>query len=148
MMASTEAANVTNEASKAADIEAAIARAIPAEGVMNGVRYRVESRTWYVGGKYLGQAAPFLLCEVADVVRSTTGHYYGEYQGTRFVDGALGLRNTVDRETAMQARLIHNAGYDPAREFHGFPYPLADWGEMRIVTLGLADQPDATARAQ
>ena len=147
-MASTDAPDVVSKASKAADVEAAIQRAIPAEGVMNGVRYRVESRTWFVGGKYLGRDAPFLLCEVADVVRSTTGHYYGEWQGTRFVDGADGLRNTVDRETAMQERLIRNAGYDPAREFHGFPYPLADWGEMRIVTFGLADQPDTAARAQ
>lgn len=113
-----------------------------AEGVVNDIGYRVEIRTWYKDGKYAGAAAPFELCDTERLATLLTGDRYGEWQGTRHFDGAEIIRNAVESEVNSRIMLISNAGSPETGEITPHPIKLDDWGEYRVVTLGIQCQPE------
>ncbi|ABD72161.1 hypothetical protein Rfer_4475 (plasmid) [Rhodoferax ferrireducens T118] len=107
---------------------------LPAVGVLKGFTYRIEMRTWYVNGRYLGQASEFSLCDTAYLVELTTGHFYGDWNGTRFRDGAQSLARNLESAVELHDALRRNAGRPPDLPMTHHPIRLDNWGEYRITT--------------
>jgi hypothetical protein len=96
---------------------------------------RIERRTWYVDGKYLGDASPWIEVAPSVIGDDTTGHCYGEWQGTKFHDGHQAIAQHVAREIENRAMLRRNHPDDPVGERFCHPCRLGDWGEYRIITI-------------
>lgn len=47
---------------------------------------RIERRSWYVDGKYLGNKAEFV-ADSGETAKELTGDFYGEWVGARHIDG-------------------------------------------------------------
>lgn len=98
----------------------------------SGVTVRLERRTWYVDGKYLGEASPFLPVGVDELAAELTGDFYGEWQGRRHVDGEAVLRadleRAIDYRIAVCGRVAHHGAMTH------YPVRLSDYGEYRVVT--------------
>lgn len=101
---------------------------IQPQGVMNGIGYRIEIRTWFVGGKYLGRQSPFVLCDTVDLAERLTG----DFAGVEII------RNAVDAETSRREAMVSNGNSPATGEITPYPIKLDDWGEYRVVTLGVA----------
>lgn len=97
---------------------------------MNNILTRIEWRTWYVDGKYLGNKSPWMPADRAALAKERTGNFYGEYSGTRFHDGEKEL---VDHEKRCIELHSCNAYKEKAVMVHT-PIPRGDWGEYRFVT--------------
>lgn len=100
-----------------------------------GITARVERRTWYVDGKYLGDASPWIAVAPSVIGDETTGNFYGEWVGTRFYDGHKAIAEHIAREIENRRMLRRNHPDDPDGERHCYPCRLADWGEYRIITI-------------
>lgn len=98
---------------------------------------RVERRTWYVDGTYLGEASPFV-ADVGETAQQLTGDFYGEWSGTRYSDGAVIVQAAQER--AIESRRLLLASHPEARlgDAYDFPCKLGDWGEYRIITTAVA----------
>ncbi len=94
---------------------------------------RIERRTWYVDGKYLGDKAQFNT-DTGETAKELTGDFYGEWQGTRHFDGEEILNAHIARE--IENRRLYFTNWSDARlcEMACQPCKLGDWGEYRIVT--------------
>lgn len=94
---------------------------------------RIERRTWYVDGKYLGDKAQFN-ADTGETAKELTGDFYGEWQGTRHFDGEEILNAHIARE--IESRRLYVTNWPGARlgEMACQPCKLGDWGEYRIVT--------------
>lgn len=97
----------------------------------------IERRTWYVDGKYLGYKSPFLLDE-GQTAKDLTGHFYGDWEGTRYRDGAAIIQADLEREIGYRAMVLKNHPDSPLGEQHCHPIRLDDWGEYRVVTNAVA----------
>lgn len=97
-----------------------------------GVTARLERRTWYVDGKYLGTASPFLPVSAEELAAELTGDFYGEWQGLRHVDGEAVVRadleRAIDYRFAVCGRVAHHG------EMTHHPVRMDVWGEYRVVT--------------
>lgn len=94
---------------------------------------RVERRSWYVDGKYLGDKAEFV-ADSGQTAKELTGNFYGEWEGTRHFDGEAILSADLAREIENRRMLIMNGPDAPLGECFCYPCKLGDWGEYRIVT--------------
>lgn len=94
---------------------------------------RIERRTWYVDGNYLGDKAQFN-ADTGETAKELTGDFYGEWQGTRHFDGEEILNAHIARE--IENRRMYLTNWPGARlgEMACHPCKLGDWGEYRIVT--------------
>ncbi|MCA8197281.1 hypothetical protein [Burkholderia vietnamiensis] len=101
---------------------------------------RVERRSWYVDGKYLGNASPWIEVDPAVIGAETTGNFYGEWQGTRFHDGHKAIAEHIAREIENRAMLRRNHPEDPPGERWCHPCRLGDWGEYVIITNAVTGQ--------
>lgn len=103
---------------------------------MNGtITARIERRSWYVDGKYLGDASPWIAVAPCVIGDETTGDFYGEWQGTRFHDGHKAIAEHVARAIESRAMLRRNHPNDPSGERPDYPCRLGDWGEYRVITI-------------
>lgn len=94
---------------------------------------RIERRTWYVDGKYVGHSADFL-ADTGETARELTGDFYGEWQGTRHFDGAAIIQREMAREIDDHQLLLKNHSDLWLGERFCYPCRLGDWGEYRVVT--------------
>lgn len=104
--------------------------------------HRIEYRTWYADGRYLGDRAPWVEDTDNHVARALTGDFYGEWSGTRHFDGFAIM--AADIERAKENRRTGASNYSPNSD-SGKWYRegecidsrrcLGDWGECRIVTF-------------
>jgi hypothetical protein len=94
---------------------------------------RVERRTWYVNGKYLGSTAKFEP-DSGKTAKELTGDFYGEWQGTRHFDGESILKADMERAIENRRLLLMNHPGSLMGEVIGSPIRLGDWGEYRIVS--------------
>jgi hypothetical protein len=94
---------------------------------------RIERRTWYVDGKYLGDSSPFV-ADSGETAANLTGDFYGEWQGTRRFDGEQILREQMDREIENRRQLLANRPGSTLGESPCYPCRLSDFGEYRIIT--------------
>lgn len=94
---------------------------------------RIERRTWYVDGKYLGDKAAFVE-DSGETAKDLTGDFYGEWQGTRHFDGEAILNATINREVENRRLHLTNCPGAQLGEMLCYPCKLGDWGEYRIVT--------------
>lgn len=94
---------------------------------------RIERRTWYVDGKYLGDKSPFI-ADAGETARELTGDFYGEWKGARHFDGAAIVQ--ADMERAIEDRRMQLENHPGAMlgDAFGYPIRLGDWGEYRIIT--------------
>jgi hypothetical protein len=102
---------------------------------------RIERRTWYVNGKYLGNKAPFVVDADGTTAQELTGDFYGEWVGTRHFDGKQIIADAIAKEIsdrAMAAKNHPDSDYFNNGERSGFPIRLKDWGEYRVVTFPVA----------
>jgi hypothetical protein len=76
---------------------------------------RIEMRTWYVKGKYVGDKAEWVTVE-------PTANIY------------VMLLPTAEREIENRRLMIENANGGMG-ERHCHPCELGDWGQYRIVTI-------------
>lgn len=98
---------------------------------------RVERRTWYVNGKYLGNQSSFAP-DAGETARELTGDFYGEWQGTRHFDGVTIVQNDMEQAIKNRLMLLSNHPDSPLGDNVGHPIKLGDWGEYRIVTTAVA----------
>lgn len=103
---------------------------------------RIERRSWYVDGTYLGNASPWIEVDPSVIGKETTGHFYGEWAGTRFYDGHKAIAEHIAREIERRAMLRRNHPTDPDGERLCPPCSLGDWGEYRILTIAATDTGD------
>ena len=100
---------------------------------MTTVVARIEWRSWYVDGKYLGNNSPWLPADRTALETERTGHFYGEYIGARFYDGKKEL--AADENRCIE---LHECdAYKAMPEFTHMPTPRGDWGEYRFITTVL-----------
>ncbi|KVV25105.1 hypothetical protein WK78_03175 [Burkholderia cepacia] len=102
---------------------------------MEKITARIERRSWYVDGKYLGNTSPWIEVDPSTIGDETTGNFYGEWPGTRFHDGHKSIAEHIEREIENRAMLRRNHPDDPIGERPCYPCPLGDWGEYRVVTI-------------
>ncbi|HFZ8524825.1 hypothetical protein E4188_22650 (plasmid) [Aeromonas media] len=98
---------------------------------------RIERRTWYVNGEYLGDKSPFV-SDAGETARELTGDFYGEWQGTRHFDGVAIVREDMERAIESRLMLLENNPGSPLGDNFGHPIKLGDWGEYRIITTAVA----------
>lgn len=91
---------------------------------------RIEWRSWYVDGKYLGNQSPWVPADREALEAERTGNFYGEYNGTRFYNGKKELAEHEQRCIEFHAC----DAYKAMPEFVHTPVPRGDWGEYRFVT--------------
>lgn len=94
---------------------------------------RIERRTWYVDGKYLGDKAQFV-ADSGETAKELTGDFYGDWEGTRHFDGAAILAADKAREIEKRDQYLKNWPAAQLGESFCHPCKLGDWGEYRIVT--------------
>lgn len=97
---------------------------------------RIERRSWYKNGKYLGNKAEFEL-DTGSTAKELTGDFYGEWEGTRHFDGVAILAEHVAREIENRRLYLQNWPDAQLGEMFGYPCKLGDWGEYRIVTTAV-----------
>jgi hypothetical protein len=95
---------------------------------------RIERRTWYVDGKYVGHQSPFFADDAGITAAEMTGDFYGEWQGTRHRDGKAILEADMQREIEYRRLLLKNHPDSLLGEFYCSPCKLDNWGEYRVVT--------------
>lgn len=93
----------------------------------------IESRTWYVDGKYLGEKAQFH-ADAGETAKLLTGDFYGEWQGTRHIDGKTVIEDNLALEIENRRLLHMNHPETKLCEMPCYPCKLGDWGEYRVVT--------------
>lgn len=98
---------------------------------------RIERRTWYVNGTYLGDSSLFVP-DAGETARELTGDFYGEWQGTRHFDGAAIVQADMDRAIEDRRMLLENHPGGMLGDAFGYPIKLGDWGEYRIITTAVA----------
>lgn len=98
---------------------------------------RIERRTWYVNGKYLGDHASFVP-DAGETARELTGDFYGEWQGTRHYDGDAILAADLARAVENRRMLLANHPGSMLGDACEHPCKLGDWGEYRIITTAQA----------
>ena len=108
---------------------------------------RIERRTWYVDGKYLGLTARFVP-DAGETARDMTGDFYGEWQGTRHFDGEAILNAHIARSIDSRRLLLANHPSSPLGDAYEYPCRLGDWGEYRIITTATAAEPQAIAATE
>lgn len=94
---------------------------------------RIERRTWYVDGKYLGDKAEFV-ADSGQTAKNLTGDFYGEWEGKRHFDGEAILAVDMAREIEAREMSLKNCPEAQLGERYCHPRKLGDWGEFRIVT--------------
>lgn len=94
---------------------------------------RIERRTWYVEGKYLGDKAEFV-ADAGLTAKQLTGDFYGEWKGTRHFDGEATLAADMAREIENRRLMLKNWPDAQLGDCFCYPCKLGDWGEYRIVT--------------
>ncbi|WP_043003060.1 hypothetical protein [Comamonas testosteroni] len=94
---------------------------------------RIERRTWYVDGKYLGDKAEFV-ADSGETAKELTGDFFGEWEGTRHFDGEAILAADMAREIEKRGLYLKNWPAAQLGESFCYPCKLGDWGEFRIVT--------------
>lgn len=97
---------------------------------------RIERRTWYVNGQYLGDKSPFIP-DSGETARELTGDFYGEWQGTRHFDGSAIMKANLDRAIEDRRMLLENHPKSLLGDAFGYPIKLGDCGEYRIVTIAV-----------
>lgn len=100
------------------------------------IEARIERRTWYMNGKYLGNTSPFVP-DAGETARELTGDFYGEWQGTRHFDGAVIVQADMDRAIEDRRMLLVNYPDAILGDACGYPIKLGDWGEYRIITTAV-----------
>lgn len=94
---------------------------------------RIERRTWFVDGKYLGDRAEFV-ADSGQTAHELTGDFYGEWEGTRHFDGVAILEAEMARAIENRSQYLKNWPGAQLGESFGYPCKLGDWGEYRVVT--------------
>lgn len=94
---------------------------------------RIERRTWYVAGKYLGNKSPWMP-DNGETAEELTGHHYGGYEGTRYTDGHAVVKNLQERLISERLMLLHNHPDSPLGDAYSSPVKLQDYGEFRVIT--------------
>ena len=94
---------------------------------------RIERRTWYVEGKYLGNSAQFHP-DFGETAMELTGDFYGEWHGIRHFEGEAIVKAHMEREIENRRLLYKNHSASQPGEMHCHPCKLGNWGEYRIVT--------------
>lgn len=94
---------------------------------------RIERRTWYVDGKYVGDKAQFH-ADTGETEKELTGDFYGEWQGARHFDGSAIIKAHLEREIENRRLYLTNWPSAQLGEMPCYPCKLGDWGEYRIVT--------------
>ncbi len=94
---------------------------------------RIQRRTWYVDGKYLGDKAEFVE-DSGETAKDLTGDFYGEWEGTRHFDGEAILAADMAREIEKRQLWLKNVPGAQLGESCCYPCKLGDWGEFRVVT--------------
>ena len=94
---------------------------------------RIQRRTWYVDGKYLGDKAEFVE-DSGETAKELTGDFYGECEGARHFDGEAILAEDMAREIENRHLWLKNVPGARLGETYCHPCKLGDWGEFRIVT--------------
>lgn len=92
---------------------------------------RIEARTWYESGKYLGSAAPWRIADRAALEAEMTGDFFGDWAGTRRRDGAAIVAREITRALEAHASPLWD---NRMGEVTHSPLPRGDSGEWRIVT--------------
>lgn len=100
---------------------------------------RVERRTWYVKGQYLGANAAFYP-DNGETAKELTGDFYGEWVGTRHFDGEQIVANEIARAIEHRRLLLTNHPDSQLGEQPCYPCRLGDWGEYRIVTTAIVNR--------
>ncbi|MGO4801118.1 hypothetical protein ACEN2T_17710 [Pseudomonas sp. W22_MBD1_FP4] len=98
---------------------------------------RVERRTWYVDGKYLGDASLFV-ADAGETAQELTGDFYGEWPGTRHFDGAAIVQAAQEQAIERRHLMLANHPEGMLGDAYDFPCKLGDWGEYRIITTAVA----------
>jgi hypothetical protein len=101
------------------------------------VTARIERRTWFVNGKYLGDKSPWI-ADNGETAKDLTGDFYGEWQGTKHFDGESILKSAMEREIEYRKMYI-NRGICTVGDMYCHPCKLQDWGEYRIITTVIED---------
>ena len=96
------------------------------------VTARIEYRTWFEDGVYLGDDANFIP-DNGYVARCLTGDFYGEWQGTRHFDGDKIISDEIELEVRNRAMLMKTM-YARTGDVYCYPVKLSDYGEYRIIT--------------
>mgnify|MGYP003385704616 CR=1 FL=1 len=94
---------------------------------------RIERRSFYADGKYLGSQSPFT-ADNGETARDLTGNFFGEWEGSRYFDGSAIVAADIERAINDRRLLLQNHPGAALGEVHNHPIKLGDWGEYRVIT--------------
>lgn len=109
---------------------------IPASGCFNGIQYKIEQRTWFSGGKYLGRSAKFSAANTDVLSMHLSGPAFGDEDGVPSALGSKILVAQVGLATKNRRRQNLKGTISVTMDSRSLPFKVGIWGEYRIVTLG------------